>query len=314
MKKKFVLLNTLISAIAIPSSINLLIFNNATNKVNKIDGKIYDWKYGKIFYSVKGKGEPLLLIHGIGAGENSFEWHRNEDTLSKYYKVYNIDLIGFGKSEKPNMTYTAYLYSELIIDFINDIIKAKTNIIASSLSGAFTIMSYNLEPDLFKKIVLVCPSGIGNTNTQFNKNDKYIRMLINSPVIGTTIYNFISSKKSCYKFLKDNIFFNENNITKEILDDYYYNAHYKRSNVRHAIASFMSNYMNVNIENSICKVQIPLYIIWGKNASLSPISNLEIIKDLKHNLDYAIFDNSKLVPHIESPREFNKICKEFLNS
>lgn len=311
MKKRKLFFKTLFSTIAIPSTVNFLIFHKAKNKINKTDGEYYNWKYGKIFYTTKGNGEPLLLLHGIGAGCNCLEWSRNVDVLAKYYKVYTIDMIGFGKSDKPNMTYTAYLYSQLIIDFINDIIKKPSNIVASSLSGAFAVMACSLFPNLFTKLLLICPSGIGDTNTKFNKNDQFIKMLINSPILGTSIYNYITSKRNCSKFLVENIFFNPSNITDEIINEYYYSSHYKNANAKYAVASFMSNYMNVNIENALSKITLPLYVIWGKNAVLSPISNIEIIKQLNQNIKYAIFDQTKLLPHSENPREFNKICKEF---
>lgn len=314
MEKKKLLFKTVFTTVIIPSAVNFFVFKRSNNKVIEIEGKHYKWKYGKIFYNVKGKGTPILFVHGIGAGSGSFEWNRNIDLLSKYYKIYTIDLIGFGKSDKPNMTYTAYIYCQLISDFIKDIIKEPTNVVANSLSAAFTIMATNLCPELFKRLVLICPTGIGKTNTKFTKNDRILKAIISSPIIGTSIYNFISSKRSCRKFLKDNIFFDTDNLTDETVDYYYYYSHYKNSNAKYAVASFISNYMNLNVEQAIQKTNLPIYIIWGKEASLSPISNLDIIKQLKPNIQYAIFSQVKLMPHIENARNFNKICIEFFNS
>lgn len=311
MKKRNIFFKTLFSTIAIPSAVNFWIFHNAKNKITEKGCQYYDWKYGKISYKIKGEGTPMLLVHSIGIGSDCCEWNRNVDVLSKYYKVYTIDLIGFGKSDKPNITYTAYLYSQLIIDFINDIIKEPSNVIATSLSAAFTTMAYSLSPNLFKKLMLICPSGIENTNTTFSKNDKLLKFLINSPIIGTSTYNYMTSKKNCKKLLLENIFFDENNLTDEILNQYYYSSHYNGAEAKFAIASYISNYMNVNIEAALSKVDLPLYVIWGKNAILNPVSDIEIIKQLNPNIEYAIFDQTKLLPHVENAREFNKICKEF---
>lgn len=311
MKKRSIFFKTLFSTIAIPSAVNFWIFHNAKKRIAEKGGQYYDWKYGKISYNTKGEGSPMLLLHRIGIGSDSCEWNRNVDILSKYYKVYTIDLVGFGKSDRPNITYTAYLYSQLIIDFINDIIKEPSNVIATSLSGAFTTMAYSLSPNLFKKLMLICPSGIGDTNTTFTKNDRWIKFFINSPIIGTSIYNYITSKKNCRKILLENVFFDENNLTDEIVNQYYYSSHYKGAKSKFAVASYIANYMNVSIEMSLSKVTLPLYIIWGKNANLNPVSDIEIIKQLNPNIEYAIFDQTKLLPHIENAREFNKISKEF---
>lgn len=313
MKKKNnnLIIKTLLSAIAIPPAINFLISHNTKNKSPKIGSTYYDWKYGKINYTVKGQGEPLLLIHSIEIGSDSREWNRNADVLSKYFEVYTIDLIGFGKSDKPNMVYTAYLYSQLILDFITNVIKSPANVAANSLSAAFTVMSYNLSPEFFRKLLLISPCGIGEVNTSFTQKDSIKRNLISSPYLGTSIFNFITSKKNLKKTLSENLFFDNAIITDDILKEYYYSVH--SSNSKYAMASFWNNYMNVNIENALSKVTIPLYIVWGKNSVINPLSNLELIKNINPSIEYAIFDQTKLLPNVENAREFNNICREFFN-
>lgn len=313
MKKKNnnLIFKTLFSAIAIPSAINFLISRNAQNKSPKVNTLYYDWKYGKINYTVKGQGKPLLLIHSIENGSSNKEWNRNVDVLSKYFEVYTIDLLGFGKSDKPNMVYTAYLYSQLILDFITNVIKSPANVVANSLSASFAVMSYNLSPEFFRRLLLISPCGIGNINTNFTKEDSIKRNLISSPLVGTSLFNFITSKKNLKKTLSEKIFFDNAIITDDILKGYYYSVH--SSNAKYAMASFWNNYMNVNIENALSKVTIPLYIVWGKNSVINPLSNLELIKNINPSIEYAIFDQTKLLPNMENAREFNNICREFFN-
>lgn len=311
-KKTNLVIKTLVSAIAIPSAINFLISRNAKNKSLKPETKYYNWKYGKVSYCVKGEGNPLLLIHSIGNGHNSFEWNKNVDVLSKYYEVYTLDLIGFGNSDKPNMDYTAYLYSQLILDFITDVIKSPANIIANSMSAAFTVMAYSLSDKYFKKMLLIAPCGIGDTNTSSEKKDSIKKLFISLPLIGTSFFNYISSKKNIKKYLKENVFFDESYITDDILDKYYCAAH--SPNFKYPMSSFLNNYMNINIENAVSKVDIPLYIVWGKNSEISPLSNLERIKELNPNIEYAIFDQTKLLPNMENAREFNNICMDFFEA
>lgn len=58
----------------------------------------------KIYYEVKGEGEPVILIHGFIV--NSDSWKRTElynDLLSAGYKVIILDQRGNGKSDKPQM-------------------------------------------------------------------------------------------------------------------------------------------------------------------------------------------------------------------
>src|SRR5437899_9954112 len=78
----------------------------------------YPWKYGDVFYQVKGArdAKPLLLIHAIAPGASSFEWRKNVDALAEQLRVYTIDLLGFGLSDRPAIDYTAEDFADLISD------------------------------------------------------------------------------------------------------------------------------------------------------------------------------------------------------
>lgn len=88
-------------------------------------GKYYHWKYGNIYYTKSGKGKPVLLIHDLDPTASSYEWKAVTKKLAENHTVYAIDLLGCGRSEKPNMTYTNYLYVQLMNEFISNVINEK---------------------------------------------------------------------------------------------------------------------------------------------------------------------------------------------
>src|SRR5579859_8093315 len=59
-----------------------------------LDGQTgyYPWTQGAVRYTVKGRGEPLALIHGIYPGASSFEYRKIFDRLSERYRVFALDL------------------------------------------------------------------------------------------------------------------------------------------------------------------------------------------------------------------------------
>ena len=60
----------------------------------------WNWKGYKIQYTVMGEGNPLVLVHGFGASIG--HWRKNIPFLaSGGYRVFAIDLLGFGGSDKP---------------------------------------------------------------------------------------------------------------------------------------------------------------------------------------------------------------------
>ena len=111
-KNKILTLLILQSAGAISISlINKYIQVSATNKnlLEEPQSLCYKWRLGNIHYTKTGNGKPLLLIHDITPISSGYEWNSVVHQLSEQYTVYVIDLLGCGRSEKPNMTYTNYL-------------------------------------------------------------------------------------------------------------------------------------------------------------------------------------------------------------
>jgi pimeloyl-ACP methyl ester carboxylesterase len=85
----------------------------------------------KIRYQKAGgekEGPAVLLIHGFGG--NCDHWRKNIGPLSKHFRVYSIDLLGYGYSDKPdpkeygetNALYNFYVWAEQINAFLDDVV------------------------------------------------------------------------------------------------------------------------------------------------------------------------------------------------
>lgn len=141
----------------------------------------YKWKFGKIFYTKQGSGKPLLLIHDLQTGLSNYEWNKIEADLTKNHEVYTLDLLGCGKSDKPKITYTNFLYVQLLCDFIKNVIGRKTDVIASGYSGSFSIMACRNDETLFRKILLINPPDFKELNEIPSKNSALQKILLEIP-------------------------------------------------------------------------------------------------------------------------------------
>ena len=117
------------------------------------------------------------------------EWDKVIGTLSKEHTVYTIDLLGCGKSDKPAITYTCYLYVQLLTDFIRDIIGEKTDIVATGASASFVTAACQNIADQIDHIILVCPESTHALAKAPNHKSKLLAKIINIPIYGTFIYN-----------------------------------------------------------------------------------------------------------------------------
>ena len=124
-------------------AVNKLINASAVirNALHNKSQYFYDWKFGRIHYTIEGSGSPLLLLHDLSPVSNSAEWKSLKKHLAKDHTVYCMDLLGCGCSDRPKITYTNFLYVQLITDFIKSVIKQPTDVITSGLSGSFVVMA-----------------------------------------------------------------------------------------------------------------------------------------------------------------------------
>ena len=84
----------------------------------------------RVAFTRHGEGPPILLIHGIHPSAWSYEWRNNVDSLARTNTVYTIDLLGFGRSDRPAIRYSARLYISLISDFVSRVIDEPTVLVA----------------------------------------------------------------------------------------------------------------------------------------------------------------------------------------
>jgi pimeloyl-ACP methyl ester carboxylesterase len=81
-------------------------------------------------------GSPVLLIHGIGC--SVLEWERNMAALAVNHRVFAVDLIGFGLSDKPlNETYNLNRIAKFSLDFLTALNIPCAHFVSNSLGVSF---------------------------------------------------------------------------------------------------------------------------------------------------------------------------------
>ncbi|CAD5329005.1 putative alpha/beta hydrolase-1, DNA photolyase, rossmann-like alpha/beta/alpha sandwich [Arabidopsis thaliana] len=121
--------------------------------------RIWRWKGYLIQYTVVGnEGPAVLLVHGFGA---FLEHYRDnvDNIVNSKNRVWTITVLGFGKSEKPNIIYTELLWAELLRDFMAEVVGEPAHCVGNSIGGYFVALMAFLWPALVKSVVLVNSAG-----------------------------------------------------------------------------------------------------------------------------------------------------------
>jgi pimeloyl-ACP methyl ester carboxylesterase len=188
----------------------------------------YDWKHGHVFYRHAGHEDApaALFIHGLGAGTRSFMWRRNFEPLARDFRVYAIDLLGFGYSDKPaSAPYSSDLYAELIADFLRDVVARPASVVAHTLSAAFAVRVADEQPELINSLVLISPTGADNLSARPGMTGAAFYGLLHSPVLGTSFYNAVTSERGIRDYAREQLFHEKRFATPRLVAHYYAVSH-----------------------------------------------------------------------------------------
>lgn len=106
-----------------------------------------------IHYLQRGRGEPLLLIHGLGC--SGAAWAFQVAALEHRFRLIIPDLPGSGHSAPPRSEYTIAGFANAMWRLMDHLQIRKTNIVGFSLGGAVALEMATLRPDCVPKLALI---------------------------------------------------------------------------------------------------------------------------------------------------------------
>jgi pimeloyl-ACP methyl ester carboxylesterase len=104
-----------------------------------------------------GTGEPVLLLHGLGATKASFL--PTLDALAPSYRAIGVDLPGFGDSDKPLFgAYDPPYFAQAMTALLDALELDSAHVVGNSMGGRVALELGLAQPDRVKRLVLLAPS------------------------------------------------------------------------------------------------------------------------------------------------------------
>ena len=272
----------------------------------------YLWRGGEIAYTVAGEtgAPPVLLVHGVYAGASSFEFSKNFDALSRDFRVYALDLLGCGASEKPRRAYEPEDIAAQVEDFAKDVIGAKAHLVASSLSAALVVPAAVRSARLFGRLVLICPTGFGSLDRPSGRLGGAIHGLFRVPILGDSLYNAIVSRAGIRYYLGRIVYHDSGLVTEGLVDAYHRTGH--QPGAKHLAASFVSGKLNFGLKGFWSRVPQKSLVAWGQEARTTPLRQAESFTRGNPRAELRVFRDAALLPHDERAEAFNEEARKFL--
>ena len=243
-------------------------------------------KDGKFRYIEKGKGTPIIILHGLMGGLSNF--HGVTDYFPKKgYKVLVPELPIYDMPMLKTNVKNFAKYLERFIEYkgLKDVI-----LLGNSLGGHIGLLHTKLFPEMVKALVITGSSG-----------------LYESAMGGGY------TKRSDYEVIKkkaQDVFYDPAVATKIIVDEVYETVNDRNKLIK--TLAIAKSAIRHNMAKDLPKMHTPTCIIWGKNDNVTPPNVAEEFHELLPDSDLFWIDKCGHAAMMEHPETFNKLLFDWL--
>lgn len=151
------------------------------------------YKNTPLFYSSKGIGNPIVLLHGFL--ESSSIWDPFTEKLSEKRQVITIDLPGHGKSGNFEETHSMELMADAVFSIIQELNIKQVTLVGHSMGGYVSLAFCKKFPILPKGIVLLNSTPESDSEERRINRDRAIKIVRNNKgsYISMAISNLLSA-------------------------------------------------------------------------------------------------------------------------
>jgi pimeloyl-ACP methyl ester carboxylesterase len=271
-----------------------------------------------VYYSPRGQlwgdGEnksSLVFLHGFGGGSSAYEWSKVYPAFAPEYRVLAPDLLGWGRSDHPEKSYSPQDYVQTINEFIERTCPQPPFVIASSLVAAITIQAAIAAPQLYRGLILSTPTGLSDFGEDYRRN--FFAQLTSMPVLDRFIYFAgIANSTGILNFLEKRQFAQANRIFPEIVEAYLESA--TQPGAEYAALSFVRGDLCFDLAQFMPQLQVPTAIIWGEKSQFTPPSLGKRLAQINTEavLRFVEIPKVGLTPHLELPAVAIAVIRQFL--
>jgi 2-hydroxymuconate-semialdehyde hydrolase len=271
----------------------------AQGKFVPVDGK-------KVHYLEKGEGKPVILIHGFLY--HTVMWKKSIDHLAKNFKVYAVDLWGWGYSERlKENEYSFERYGKQIVGFMDALKIDKASLVGQSMGGGISVYVAAHFPERVDRLILVDPAVIPYPTTT-------TAMIYQLPFVGEFL-NALPGDGLMKKNLRTIWFYDPQKVTDDYAEEVLRPLRIKgtSSGSMYILRQVLKDPYVREEAQKLATLNKPILLIHGREDKAIPLDRSQQLNALWKGSQLVIFEKAGHTPHEEHPEKFNQLALEFLS-
>lgn len=249
-----------------------------------------------------GNGKPLILLHGTGGHIEAYA--RNIPELSKHFKVYCIDMLGHGYTDKPDKPYGIDSYSDHLLDVIQALGFEKVYLSGESLGGWVAAWFAANHPEYVISMVLNTP---GNVNSKPE---------VMAALKASTLKAVLEANYENVKTRLEWLMYDKSQVTDELIQsryDIYTQPEYQKAVHNIVYLQDVEARKQYIWDPSWCnKINVPTLLAWTDHDPTSTVEEAQPIKEMIPNSELTVIKNAGHWPQWEQIDAFNNVLIDFL--
>jgi pimeloyl-ACP methyl ester carboxylesterase len=279
----------------------------------------WTWRGHTIAYQQQGdQGPAVLCVHGFGA--STYHWRKNLPDLGQACRVYAIDLIGFGHSDKPtpgnSIDYTFETWGQQIGDFCREVIGQSTYLVGNSI-GCVVILQAAVDfPEQICGVAMLnCSLRLlhvrkAATQPWFKRiGAPLLQRILANKAIGHWFFRQIAQPKTVKKILYQ-AYSRTEAVTDDLVEQLIQPA--QQPGAAAVFLAFTAYSTGPLAEDLLPKLQCPAIILWGTDDPWEPIALGRAYANYPTVERFIPLEGIGHCPQDEAPEIVNPILREWI--
>ena len=270
----------------------------------------YLWRGDEVHFQQLGEGAPVVLVHSLGPGHSSGEWHRTAELLSGSLDLLAPDLPGWGRSSASLVEPRPRLYVDFLADFLAEVVRRPAVLVAAGGAAPYAIAAaVALGPERVRGLGLVTPHGLGDRLPE--RARQLLGRAAGVPVLGDLAARGLTSRRAIQHHLERDVFCNAPERADAARQEIWFRTA-RIPGARRALLRHVAGELTLDVSDLLPHLTPPVWLAWGRGAPQPGIESADLwLRALPH-ADLDVLEGCGALPHLETPVAFARKLQLFV--